>query len=152
MSFKYLPFLVMVCMTSFAEETYYQGSLPHLFDFGSYNLQSLRGKTSVWYFFQAQCASCLKQARDLDCLSENVAVVAVGLWGPQETLRKDFRKHQNRALALFMDNESAQKFGVRQTPTLFVLDNQGKIRARRNSRIACQDLKALITSQALSSP
>jgi thiol-disulfide isomerase/thioredoxin len=123
-----------------AEESVYEGKLQKIQDFNSVDLASLHGKPALFYAFQPNCESCQRQSRDLDCLSQDLQIFAIGVFGSLDSLKKEFRRHYPRAIPLYGGNDWQKKWKIKKTPTLLVVDSRGQVVFRAEQRIECVDL------------
>lgn len=97
-------------------------------------LDSLRGKVVLVNFWATSCPGCIAEMPDLVKTHRKFAargfeIVAVAMsYDPLEYVRQFSEKNGLPfKVALDKDGSAAQTFGVRVTPTTFVIDKQGQI-------------------------
>lgn len=129
------------------EELYYQMKIPSLHYFKKESTQQLSGKPSLWVLFQDNCPSCEKQLSDLNCLNKDLQKVAVGFWGPKTRLQRVIRKTQFEGLSLKADRSSAAFLGLKQTPTLLLIDDEGHLVQKMEQRLPCEKLHSFIKTK-----
>lgn len=134
-----LSFL-LIFSASADQESFYSGKMQKIQDFTEINLNTFVGQSSLWYFFQPDCASCKKQSQNLSCLPQEALVVAVGVLGSYARLKKEFKKHTPRALALWGGEDWQTKLKIVQTPTLLILNSKGTPVFRKESFVTCEEL------------
>lgn len=100
-----------------------------------YNLQDLRGKVVLVNFWATDCPGCVKEMpRLVDTYhryqSRGVELIAVAMSHDRPDYVANFAEKKGLPfpVALDIQGEISRAFGdVRLTPTLFVIDKQGKI-------------------------
>lgn len=119
--------------------------LPDLQSFVMYNTTQLRGKRSLWIFFQPECQSCEIQLRDLRCLPQDIIVLAVGYSGHRESLKKVLRFTEFHGPQLMATEKWVSRLQLRQTPTVLLVDSEGRESHRFVSRVPCEEIKKFYT-------
>jgi thiol-disulfide isomerase/thioredoxin len=130
----------LILTSSATQTTLYSGKMQKIQDFTDLDLGTFVGRRSVWYFFQPNCASCKKQSQNLSCLPKETLILAVGVLGSFERLKKEFKKHSPRAMPLWGGEDWQKKLKIEQTPTLLILDSTGTPVFRQESFVTCKEL------------
>jgi hypothetical protein len=131
------------------EGSLYMEKVSQLQGFAEFDLQSLKGQNSLWYFFQPDCESCRRQSKEFTCLPKNLQIFAVGVLGNKQALLKEFRNHAPRALALYGGPLWQKKLNVNQTPTLLWLNSQGIVVRRIEHKVDCVALASEMNAMML---
>jgi len=96
------------------------------------NLGHQRGHPTLVYFWATWCAVCRLEQGAMESLSVELPVISVALRsGLAEEVRAYMAEHQLRIPVINdPDGSIAAAWGVRATPTAFVVDRHGRIRFR----------------------
>ncbi|MBI5462203.1 MAG: protein disulfide oxidoreductase [Gammaproteobacteria bacterium] len=94
------------------------------------SLEALRGKAVLVQFWATWCPVCRVQEDSIQTLSEDWPVLSIAL---EDTPPETLRAYMNKAGLSFpvlrdIDGTLAARFGVRGTPTAFIVDPAGQIR------------------------
>lgn len=131
-----------------AEESVYQGNLQKIQDFNTLDLASLRGKPTLFYVFQPGCESCQRQSHDLACLPLDLQIYAIGILGSYDSIKKEFRRHQPRAIPLYGGETWQKKWKIEKTPTLLGVDSRGKVIFRIEQKTNCREILVRVHSSS----
>jgi len=98
----------------------------------SFDLEHFRGRPVLVYFWATWCAVCRVEQDNIEALNADLPVVGVALQsGSPEKVRAYMRENGLRvAVRNDPDGAIAAAWGVRATPTGFVIDPNGRIRFR----------------------
>jgi thiol-disulfide isomerase/thioredoxin len=121
-------------------DSLYSAKVEQIQDFGVFDLQSLKGQKSLWYFFQPGCESCRAQSQEFACLPKDLRILAVGVLGAKATLKKEFGRHKPRALALYGGQYWQEKLKIQKTPTLLWVNSDGTILWKSEQKTKCPQL------------
>jgi peroxiredoxin len=93
------------------------------------NLQTLKGKTVLLYFWATWCPVCKLQNRTVAAISEDYYVITVAMNSGADMEVKAFIEEKNLGFPVLVDNEGAiaSRFGVTGVPTSFIIGPDGDI-------------------------
>jgi hypothetical protein len=121
-------------------DSFYLKKIEQIQDFGVFDLQSLKGQKTLWYFFQPGCESCREQSQEFACLPNNLQILAVGVLGTRAMIKKEFRHHNPRARALYGGEDWQKKLKIQKTPTLLLVNAEGTILWKKEQKTKCFQL------------
>lgn len=133
-------FLISLFLVFAAEPPLYSLELEKLGSFASLNTQNLQGKSSLWVFFQTNCTSCEKQLKSLKCLDTSTPQLALGENGSKDALFKVIQKTQFQGEAVVLKESLKKDLALRQTPTVLIVNSQGKVVFRKEHAVPCENL------------
>ena len=100
------------------------------------SLEGARGRTVVLYFFAPWCSVCQYSSHNVVALrnarsEREVAIYAVGLdYESPADLERFARDHELNVPVLLGDDDVQRSFNVRSFPTIYVIDEDGRVRDR----------------------
>lgn len=100
------------------------------------SLSRARGKTVVLYFFAPWCNVCSLSSKNVAALRSarreaDVAIYAVGLdWSTHDELARFARDHALNVPVLAGDDEVRRRYAIQVYPTVYVIDERGRVRDR----------------------
>lgn len=123
---------------------FYGQRLESLKKFEAVDTRVMRGRPSVWIFFQPACASCRAQLRDLRCLPRDLNKVAVGVFASAENLRSTLIGVPTLDFHFKASPNFENETSVKATPTIYLVDSDGRPRHRLVGRIPCEQLMQML--------
>jgi len=126
----------------------YNLELEDLKSYTPFKTDKFLGKESLWILFQPNCSSCKKQLNDLDCLSKDTPIIALGVNAGRKKLNKALRPVKKRASLLSLKASPALKTYLNTvvTPSLLFVNNKGELKKLINGRKSCKSLKINLAS------
>ncbi len=103
-------------------------------DGGTYTLADAAGETTLLYFFAPWCSVCNLSAHNLQDIEEgdsdlNIWLVAIG-YDSMEEVEGFVKKHDLTMPVLMGDGKIARDYKIAATPTYYVLDGEGVVKAK----------------------
>ncbi len=103
-------------------------------DGGTYTLADAAGETTLLYFFAPWCSVCNLSAHNLQDIEEsdsdlNIWLVAIG-YQNIENVQAYVKRHNLTMPVLMGDGKIARDFKIAATPTYYVLDSEGMVKAK----------------------
>lgn len=101
----------------------------------SFNLAELRGRVVLLNFWATWCIPCRSEIPELNTMhrdleSRGLSVVGVSTYDGADGVRDFWKDIKQDYTVLLGDQEVGSKFGVPALPTTFILDREGRIRAK----------------------
>lgn len=134
----------LLFLTHAQEGSLYVDKVSKIQEFSDFDLQSLRGQNSLWYFFQPGCESCRRQSQEFSCLPPDLKILAVGVLGSAQAIAQEYRRHLPGAIGLYGGAVWQKKLQINKTPTLLWVDKNGTLVWRKEHMLNCSVLKSLI--------
>jgi cytochrome c-type biogenesis protein len=101
----------------------------------SFNLSELRGRVVLLNFWATWCIPCRSEIPELNTMhrdleSRGLSVVGVSTYDGADGVRDFWKDIKQDYTVLLGDQDVGSKFGVPALPTTFILDREGRIRAK----------------------
>lgn len=118
------------------QQTLVEGPAPALravlLDGGTFDLATERDKPVLVYFWATWCAVCKLEQGAIESVAADHRVVGVAMHSGTDTEVQKYMRENNLKVAVINDPDGsiAREWGVRATPTGFVIDGEGRIRHR----------------------
>jgi hypothetical protein len=128
---------------AFGENTisFYDLKLESLTHFSNFRTDDFKGHFSLWVLFQPSCASCKSQLSQLACLPANIETIALGTLGNRDQLSKALQFSSFRGKRLRASPELEKNLHAQATPTLYLVDRNGRSRKTFVGLISCDIIK-----------
>ncbi|MFN8845458.1 MAG: hypothetical protein ACK5V3_01530 [Bdellovibrionales bacterium] len=124
-----------------AENDLYSIRLEKIKNFSSFNTQNLRGQPSLWVSFQPSCSSCKVLLNSLNCLPDNVHLLALGVGGLKKDLAHSLRPLNFQGEGVMASVDLLRKIPMFETPTILIVNTNGILKKRIVGVTDCEILK-----------
>lgn len=93
------------------------------------NLQSLKGQPVLVYFWATWCPVCKLEQNSINSINKNHKIITVAISSGNASEVKAYLDKNNLNFPVIVDEDNtiATRFGVRGTPTSFVINRNGEI-------------------------
>ena len=94
------------------------------------NLQSLNGQPVLVHFWATWCPICKLEEDSINAISKDHTIITIAMSSGSEAQVKAYMDEKGLSFPVVLDEDGAiaSRFGVRGTPTSFVVDADGRIR------------------------
>lgn len=120
----------------YQQRTLVEGPAPELqavlLDGTEFSLASLRGQPALVYFWATWCPVCRLEQGSIESVAGSYRVISIALQSGSRTDVQSYLNEHGLRVPVINDPDGAiaQAWGVRVTPTSFILDGDGQIRFR----------------------
>lgn len=134
--FLLLVVAVFLAVRAWQQRTLAEGPAPALqaegLDGSRIDLAASGGQPTLVYFWATWCPVCRIEQGSIESVADDYRVISIALQsGSAVEVAKYLHEHQLRVPVINdPDGAIAARWGVRATPTLFVIDGDGQIRFR----------------------
>jgi peroxiredoxin len=128
-----LILLVYLTVKTFMQRHLVEGIAPVLQDRSltgqTINLQSFKGQPVLVQFWATWCPVCKLEQNSIDAISRDHTVITVAMSSGNKAQVKAYMDANKLSFPVVLDEDGAiaRRFGVRGTPTGFVIDRDGNI-------------------------